>query len=64
MKMQNQFHNTEDGEESGSFVSENCHYCKEELIKIKDIFVDKNDHYCCKDCDNYYKLNAVECKEI
>ena len=62
MKMQKVFHKEE--EDELSFVSENCHYCKEELIKVDDILVDEEDHYCCQDCNAYHRLNAKECKDI
>ena len=43
------------------YISENCGICGEELIRVKDIFVDENDHYLCYDCTQYLKIKTVMC---
>jgi len=66
MKMQNQFHKELDNDlELDQYISENCHWCKEELIRVKDIFVGKEDNnYYCEDCKDYHKINVFKCKDI
>jgi len=64
MTKQNRFHNIEEDSELDQYISENCHYCGEELIRVEDILVDEENNYCCHDCNTYYKLNAKEIKEI
>jgi len=52
-------------EDELDYISENCHYCKEELIRVEDIFVGKEDDlYYCKDCAKYHNIDVVKCKEI
>jgi len=47
------------------YISENCHYCGEELIRVEEIFVGKEDNnYYCNDCAKYNNIKVVECKEI
>ena len=47
------------------YISENCHCCKEELIRVEDIFVGIEDnHYYCEDCAKYNNISVVECKDI
>jgi len=51
--------------ELDQYISENCHHCKEELIRVEDIFVGIEDnHYYCEDCAKYNKISVVECKDI
>lgn len=47
-----------------TFIFEECHYCHIELEHIEDILVDDSDHYCCHECNTYYRLNAKVCREI
>jgi len=71
MKMQNRlFHknndvNDDDNNELDQYISENCAICKEELIRVEDIFVGKEDNnYYCLDCSKYHGIDVVECRDI
>jgi len=47
------------------YISENCGICGEELIRVEDIRVGKdNDFIYCKDCAKYHKIDVVECRDI
>ena len=51
--------------ELDQYISENCVICKEELIRIEDIFVGKDDDLIyCKDCKDYHRIDTVECRDI
>ena len=47
------------------YISENCTICKEELIRVEDIFVGRDDDMIyCKDCKDYHGIDVVECRDI
>ena len=47
------------------YISENCGICKEELIRVEDIFIGRdNDMIYCLDCIKYHRIRVVECKGI
>lgn len=52
-----------DNSEAESYIYEECFCCGKDMIDIKDIFVDINDHYVCHKCANTYRLNVVRCAE-
>jgi len=71
MKMQNRlFHknndiNDDDNNELDQYISENCTICKEELIRVEDIFIGKcDDMIYCADCKDYHRIDVVECIDI
>ena len=52
-------------EDELDYISENCNCCGEQLIRVEDIFVGKEDNnYYCEDCAKYNKISVVECKDI
>ena len=64
MKMQKVFHKEVD-DDLDQYISENCVICKEELIKIDDIWVGREDNnYYCAECKGYHNISAVKCKDI
>jgi len=66
MKMQNRlFHNGKEVEDDLDYISENCVICKEELIRIDDIWVGMEDNnYYCTECKGYHNISAIKCKDI
>lgn len=47
------------------YISEECKWCEIEMTRVEDILFDKNSgNYCCKECNDYYRLGAVECRDI
>jgi hypothetical protein len=63
------YFNKKDGEQRYNnynelYISECCWYCGKELVRIKDILVDKDDHYLCCDCKNEFNIDAIPCKEM
>jgi len=47
------------------YISENCTICKEELIRVEDIRVGKDDDMIyCSDCAIYHGIYVVECMDI
>ena len=58
-------HKEVDNNDDLDYISENCNYCGEELIRVEDIFIGKdNDFIYCKDCAKYYEIDVVECKYV
>jgi len=52
-------------EDELDYISENCTICKEELIRVEDIFVGRDDDMIyCKDCKDYHGIDVVECRDI
>jgi len=65
MKTQKVLSHKEVEDHLDQYISENCHHCKEELIRVEDIFLGIEDNnYYCEDCAKYNKIHVVECKEI
>jgi len=68
MKMQNQsFHKEVDNKYNNDldYISENCTICGEELIRVEDIFIGRNDDlYYCLDCTKYHGIDVVERRDI
>ena len=54
----------EDKYELDNYISESCFYCGEELTNIKDIYLDEDDHYCCKNCGDNYNIHTKKCREL
>ena len=47
------------------YISENCGICKEELVRVEDIFIGREDDMIyCLDCAKYHRIDVVECKGI
>jgi len=52
-------------EDELDYVSENCTICGEELIRVEDIFIGKEDDLIyCKECKYYHGIDVVECRDI
>jgi len=52
-------------EDELDYISENCTICKEELIRVEDIFIGKDDDLIyCLDCAKYHRIDVVECRDI
>jgi len=64
MTKQKVFHKEAEDNNDLDYISENCNNCKEELIRVEDIFVGENNNYYCEDCAKYNNIRVVECKEI
>jgi len=50
--------------ELDNYISESCFYCGEELTNIKDIYLDEDDHYLCKNCGDNYNIHTKKCREL
>ena len=62
--MQNQFHKEVD-DYLDQYISENCHCCGEELFRVEDIVVGREDNnYYCTDCAKYHGIDVKKCKDI
>ena len=65
MKTQKVLSHKEVEYELDQYISENCGICGEELIRVEDIFIGKdNDFIYCKDCAKYYEIDVVECRDV
>ena len=65
MKTQKVLSHKEVEYELDQYISENCGICGEELIRVEDIFIGKNDDLIyCKDCAIYHRIDVVECMDI
>ena len=63
MTKQKVFH--KEVEDDLDYISENCTICKEELIRVEDIFIGKKDDLIyCSDCKDYHRIDVVECRDI
>ena len=52
-------------EDNLNYISENCTICEEELIRVEDIRVGKEDDLIyCLDCAKYHRIDVVECRDI
>jgi len=52
-------------EDELDYISETCGICSEELIRVEDIFIGKDDDLIyCSDCAKYHGIDVVECKDI
>jgi len=66
MTKQKVFHkDLDDDDNELDYISENCNHCGEELIRVEDIFIGKEDDLIyCKDCAKYHGIDVVGCREI
>jgi len=66
MTKQKVFHNTKEvNDDLDQYISENCGICGEELIRVEDIFVGRDDDMIyCLDCAKYHRIRVMECKGI
>ena len=52
-------------EDELDYISEICRICGEELIRVEDIFIGREDDMIyCLDCAKYHRIRVVECKGI
>jgi len=65
MKTQKVLSHKEAEYELDQYISENCGICGEELIRVEDIWIGRDDDMIyCLDCKEYHGIRVVECKRI
>ena len=65
MKTQKLLSHKEVEDKLDQYISENCGICGEELIRIEDIFIGRNDDLIyCSDCAKYHRIDVVECRNL